>query len=133
MSTEKAAQELEWHGDDHIGVFQHLDTPPAPAPQPHSADEVAIVTGFMYGVQSDLLPKDEVRHRIEGFKATQGYKEALTLLEADRKKHEIEARYDELSHVFSIDEPHTHIHGKHPRVISVAERKAQLKKELENL
>ncbi len=36
----------------------------------------AIVVGFLYGIQSDRLPVEEVQHRVAGFRHTKGYKEA---------------------------------------------------------
>ena len=41
-----------------------------------------LVMAFMHGIQSDLLPKDEVRHRIAGFRASKTYTEILKELEA---------------------------------------------------
>lgn len=43
--------------------------------------EAVIVVGFLYGIQSDLLPKEEVEHRIAGFKNTKAYKEAEAALQ----------------------------------------------------
>lgn len=41
-----------------------------------------LVMAFMHGIQSDFLPKDEVRQRIAGFRASNTYTEILKELEA---------------------------------------------------
>ena len=46
----------------------------------------AIMIGFLYGIQSDLLPEDEVVHRMVAFSHTKGYKEALALIRTEKLK-----------------------------------------------
>ncbi len=46
----------------------------------------AIMTGFLYGIQSDLLPEDEVVHRMVAFSHTKGYKEALAIIRTEKLK-----------------------------------------------
>lgn len=38
----------------------------------------SIVTGFLYGIESNLLSDDVVEHRVAGFRHTKGYKEAMS-------------------------------------------------------
>lgn len=54
-----------------------------------SEDDKAIMIGFLYGIQSDLLSADEVRHRMAGFRHSQGYKDAIELIRNSMKPHEI--------------------------------------------
>ena len=51
-----------------------------------SEDDKAIMIGFLYGIQSDFLPADEVRHRMAGFRNTQGYKDAIELIRTEKLK-----------------------------------------------
>lgn len=57
-----------------------------------SEDDKAIMIGFLYGIQSDFLPADEVRHRMAGFRNTQGYKDAIELIRAEKLKLLAEVR-----------------------------------------
>lgn len=49
-----------------------------------SDEDKAIMIGFLYGIQSDFLPADEVRHRMKAFRTTKGYKEAIELLKTQK-------------------------------------------------
>lgn len=53
--------------------------------QASEADK-AIMIGFLYGIQSDLLPEDEVVHRMVAFSHTKGYKEALAIIRTEKLK-----------------------------------------------
>lgn len=59
-----------------------------PMPNNKSADELdetkeaILIIGFLYGIQSDFLPPEEVKHRVAGFKNTKGYKEAKSNLKS---------------------------------------------------
>ena len=57
-----------------------------------SEDDKAIMIGFLYGIQSDFLPADEVRHRMAGFRHTQGYKDAIELIRTEKLKLLAEVR-----------------------------------------
>ena len=48
-------------------------------------DEKAIMIGFLCGIQSDFLPADEVRHRMAGFRHTQDYKDAIELINTQKR------------------------------------------------
>ena len=50
-----------------------------------SEDDKAIMIGFLYGIQSDFLSADEVRHRMAGFRHTQGYKDAIELINTQKR------------------------------------------------
>lgn len=52
----------------------------------------AIMIGFLYGIQSDLLPEDEVVHRMVAFSHTKGYKEALAIIRTEKLKLLAEVR-----------------------------------------
>lgn len=58
--------------------------------------EAILITPFLYGIQSDLLSKDEVEHRVLGYKNTDGYKETKAKLQALITQRELRARIDEL-------------------------------------
>jgi len=57
-----------------------------------SEDDKAIMIGFLYGIQSDFLPADEVRHRMAGFRNIQGYKDAIELIRTEKLKLLAEVR-----------------------------------------
>lgn len=61
---------------------------PTDTNQASEADK-AVMIGFLYGIQSDFLPDDEVRHRVAGFRNTQGYKDAIELVRNSMKPHEL--------------------------------------------
>jgi len=42
--------------------------------------EAILTIGFLYGIQSDFLPKEEIAHRVAGYKNTAGYKESRVVL-----------------------------------------------------
>lgn len=46
-----------------------------PTTEPNDEIEMALVAAFMCGIQSDFLSKEEIQHRIAGFKHTKWYKE----------------------------------------------------------
>lgn len=66
-------------------------TNPTDTNQASEADK-AIMIGFLYGIQSDFLSADEVRHRMAGFRHTQGYKEAIELIRTEKLKLLAEVR-----------------------------------------
>jgi len=41
--------------------------------------DLPIIAGFLYGIESDRLSREEVSHRVAGFRHTKGYEEALAL------------------------------------------------------
>lgn len=65
----------------------------------HQTDS-PIIIGFLYGIQSDMLKPEEVKHRVAGFRHTQGYKEALALLQ----KRERDADTSKVDRFEVIDE-----------------------------
>jgi len=54
--------------------------------QDNTAMELPIIAGFLYGIQSDFLSDEEVRHRVAGFRTTKGYKEAMQLIQQHTQK-----------------------------------------------
>ena len=109
-----------------------------------SEDDKAIMIGFLYGIQSDFLPADEVRHRMAGFRHTQGYKDAIELIRTEKLKLlaevrgrvALEARIDELEHTFvSYDNALASELVENPEweYGQAVERIAELKQELEKL
>ncbi len=61
-------------------------------PQDQEIEKILLV-GFLYGIQSDLLPKDELVHRVAAFKHTKGYREAKQYLNNLITKQKIEAAW----------------------------------------
>ena len=57
-----------------------------------SEDEKAIMIGFLYGIQSDFLSADEVKHRMAWFRHTQGYEDAIELIRTEKLKLLAEVR-----------------------------------------
>lgn len=55
--------------------------------------DTALTMGFLYGIQSDMLPAEEVAHRVATWKHTQGFKESKQAI----KNLLVEARIDEFS------------------------------------
>lgn len=58
--------------------------------KPVTIDDLIII-GFLYGIQSDLLSKDEVEHRVAGFKHTKGFKESKLAINKIVNEAKIEA------------------------------------------
>jgi len=77
-----------------------------------SEDDKAIMIGFLYGIQSDFLPADEVRHRMAGFRNTQGYKDALAHIRTEKLKLLAEVR----ERVVGEDEDRNHRYNENWKV-----------------
>jgi len=103
--------------------------------QDNTAMELPIIAGFLYGIQSDFLPDEEVRHRVAGFRTTKGYKEAMQLIQQHTQEAEQLSRIDELGNIelAPVGETRIHVQGDGDKTgdfVTIRERIAQLKEKL---